>query len=218
MRTTFAAAALLALGSASAAAGSDEPLVSGDYVEARTCDVFTGPCFANGEMNLAGRQAVAAWKVGTGSFDGVRLDGLAVAAVLLADGTLGTAEEGAIRAALVVDARATEAQAKALEAMARALSPRYTGNVVKVDRAAIALERKGLDASLQVGEIAVVKTGAFCACDFICCNEEQFYPALSERTEVACARTLEHAYRGSALDSRWSQPNKRSALVGRFAR
>ena len=65
MRTTFAAFAALMPCAAFAAAGSDEPAVSGDYVEARTCDIFTGPCFANGEMNLAGRQGIAAWKVGT---------------------------------------------------------------------------------------------------------------------------------------------------------
>ena len=62
MKTLLAAAAL-ALGPAWAAAGSDDPLVAGQYIEARTCDVWTGPCFANGEMNVKGRQAVVAWKV-----------------------------------------------------------------------------------------------------------------------------------------------------------
>lgn len=219
MKTMIVAvAALLALAPGLAGAGSDEPLVAGDYVEARTCDVWTGPCFANGEMNLKGRQAVVAWKVGAGSFEGVRLDGLAVAAAVLAEGTLGTDQEGALRAALLVDERADARQAAALVAMAKSLAPRYLANVVRTDRAPIALERKGLEARLAVGDVAVIKTGEFCACDVICCNEEQFYPALSQRTTVTCAKTLEHAYRGTALDSRWSEPNKRSAMVGRFAR
>ena len=49
--------------------------ISGDYLEARTSDVYTGPCFANGEVNLAGREAVVAWRVREGSWQGVAVDG-----------------------------------------------------------------------------------------------------------------------------------------------
>ena len=28
--------------------------VTGQHVEARTCDIWTGPCFANADMNLGG--------------------------------------------------------------------------------------------------------------------------------------------------------------------
>src|SRR5436309_668857 len=32
------------------------PTISGDYLEVRSCDVYTGPCFANAEMNLCGNE------------------------------------------------------------------------------------------------------------------------------------------------------------------
>ena len=32
--------------------------ITGEYVEARTCDVWTGACFANAEMNVTGKHAV----------------------------------------------------------------------------------------------------------------------------------------------------------------
>ena len=35
--------------------------IAGDYVETRSADVWTGPCFANAEVGLAGDQA----KLGT---------------------------------------------------------------------------------------------------------------------------------------------------------
>ena len=35
--------------------------VTGQYLESRTCDVWTGPCFANAEMNLGGKTALLAW-------------------------------------------------------------------------------------------------------------------------------------------------------------
>ena len=36
--------------------------IRGDYVEARTADVFTGPCFSNAEVFIYGNHAVLAWK------------------------------------------------------------------------------------------------------------------------------------------------------------
>ncbi len=40
--------------------------VSGEYVEARTADVYTGPCFANSEVQLVGNLAVFGWKIEKG--------------------------------------------------------------------------------------------------------------------------------------------------------
>src|SRR4051794_41929206 len=56
------------------------PSISGDYLEARTSDVYTGPCFANSEVNTAGGEAVFAWRVRQGAWKGTALDGLSVVA------------------------------------------------------------------------------------------------------------------------------------------
>ncbi len=91
-------AALVALvasvGIASIATVSSTPAakpvgINGSYVEVRSCDVYTGPCFANGEMNLCGREAIMSWSIHDGAFNGVKLDGLNVIAVVQADNTLG---------------------------------------------------------------------------------------------------------------------------------
>ena len=58
--------------------------VRGQYVEARTCDVFTGSCFANADTGLTGKNAVLAWKVESGTVAGTKLDGLGVVAVVAA--------------------------------------------------------------------------------------------------------------------------------------
>src|ERR1700675_4164563 len=63
--------------------------IRGDYIETRSADVYTGQCFANGEVNLVGTEAIVAWHVASGSWDGVRLDGLTVAAAIRARATLG---------------------------------------------------------------------------------------------------------------------------------
>src|SRR5258708_30974742 len=67
------------------------PSVSGDYLEARTSDVYTGPCFANSEVNTAGAEAVFAWRGRQGAWKGVAIDGLSVVAVGGAPATPGPA-------------------------------------------------------------------------------------------------------------------------------
>src|SRR5947209_17143249 len=85
------------------------PGVRGQYVEARTCDVFAGSCFANADTGLTGKNAVLAWKVESGNVGGVRVDGLGVVAVVVARETLGLKQAAPGRALIVVDDRATPA-------------------------------------------------------------------------------------------------------------
>lgn len=122
-------------------AGAAHAAISGDYLEARTADVFTGPCFANSEMNLVGKQAVMAWRVRQGSWEGVRLDGLSVVAAVRADATLGDPFGGPLdaRALVVVDQRATAAQRDALVAFARSATGGLLGSIVGVESAPIDL-------------------------------------------------------------------------------
>ena len=41
--------------------------IQGIYMETRTCQVYTGPCFANAEIGLAGKDAIMAWKIQQGA-------------------------------------------------------------------------------------------------------------------------------------------------------
>lgn len=214
--------AILALGLASAAPAASDgaPSVRGLYVEARSCDVWTGPCFSNSEFNVVGNLAVVGWTVTEGVWDGVRLDGRSVVAVIEAEGTLMTTVEGRTRAGLYVDAGATSEQARALEAMARALAPGHLGRIVRVERRPISIRVEGAEATLSVGrDEAVVRTGPLGHCDAVCGNEQQAYAPIGAGARVLCAKALEHAYRGTVIEDRsWSYPNRRSAMVGSFER
>jgi hypothetical protein len=133
------AVTLLALGMATVSA--KPTTLTGTYVEARTAEVFAGGCVINSEAGTTGREALLAWKVDRGRFDGVPLDGLSVVAAVAADANLGVHEIGGevahARAALFPDARATAAQRRALIAMAQALSNGIVSNVVEVSPASI---------------------------------------------------------------------------------
>src|SRR5438093_6707712 len=131
-------AALVGLSGSSLLAGTT---ISGKYVEARTAEVFTGGCIMSSEADTVGKQAVLAWKVDRGSFNGIALDGLSVVAALSGDVNLGIHEIGGARAtvksAVVVDERANPAQRIALVAMATELAKGNVGTVVNVTSAPI---------------------------------------------------------------------------------
>src|SRR5438445_279401 len=109
------------------------------YLKARTCDVWTGPCFANAEMNLSGKNAVLAWKVDQGALDSVRLDGLSVVAVIAASDTLGLEQTGPAKAVVIVDAKATAARRQALVRLAQQQGGELVRQVVAVEAAPIDL-------------------------------------------------------------------------------
>src|ERR1700694_2601536 len=89
-------------------ASADAQQIRGEYLETRSADVYTGSCFANGEVNLVGNEAILAWHVQSGTWDGTQLDGLTVAAAVRARATLGDpyANPYPAQAVLIVDEQA----------------------------------------------------------------------------------------------------------------
>lgn len=206
--------------------------ISGDYLEARTSDVYTGPCFANGEVNLAGREAVVAWRVREGSWQGVAVDGLTVVAAVRAAATLGDpfADPYPARAVLVVDERATPAQRDALVGFAREMAGDLLANVVAVESARIEMvlfegvhahhhaHHGSGGAALKAGELIELRTRGLNHDDHLCGNEEVYYPPLTEVDGAVPAVTLVHAFQGEGLGMTWSSPGRRSAFVASFSR
>lgn len=206
-----------------AAAAASASQIRGDYVESRSADVYTGSCFANGEVNLVGNQALLAWKIRSGNWDGVALDGLIVAGAVRANATLGDpyANPYPARSVLLVDERATPSQRRALVAFAREMGGKLLSDVVEVEAApmTMAVEREGQHparASFEAGRMAALETRPIGDKDHVCGNETTFYPPLTETTHAMPAVAVEDQYRGPGLGVSWSCQEKRSAFVGTF--
>ena len=105
-RSLLAFAALVGVASADS--------ITGEYVEARNAEMWTGPCTHNAQAGLVGDKAILAWRVGEGVFHGQRLDGLAVAAVVYGDRTFGMGAKVKTQTVFVVDKRGDEKQRAAL--------------------------------------------------------------------------------------------------------
>ena len=171
---------------------------------------------------MTGREAVIAWKVREGSWQGVNLTGLTVVAVVKAKSTLGDpyANPYPARSVIIVDAKAEPQQEKALVDFARSAGGELLADVVKVRKATIETDFSGEEgyASVKAGEIVDLKTRALNEKDHLCGNEIVYYPPLTEVSNAIPAYTLAHAFRGDELNSTWSCPLKRSAFIAEFAR
>jgi len=116
--------------------------ITGDYIESRSADVYTGQCFANGEVGLTGDEAILAWHIREGSWDGVKLDGLNVVAAVKANATLGDpyADPYPAKAVLIVDEQANPAERAALAAFPKHMGGKLLEHVVKVENQPIDIQ------------------------------------------------------------------------------
>ena len=202
--------------------------ISGDYIETRNADIWTGACVANGELNLAGDQAILAWRVNKGQFDGVALDGLGVVGVVKAAATLGDQYNNPYpaQAVMIVDERANPAQQKALIHLAQKMSGELLKNVVETKVAAIDMKVGSMEGhhamhdartSLRAGALVGVETRAIGEHDHLCGNENVYYSPLAKLEHSMPAVAELDEYDGPGLGVIWTLHGKRSAFVGRFA-
>jgi hypothetical protein len=194
--------------------------IKGDYVEVRSADVYTGPCFANSEENLDGKQAILAWKIREGSWQGVSLDGLSVVAVVKANATLGDIYHNPYptKSILILDDRANSQQRNALVEFVKSAAGPLVKDVVRLDTAPIALEMSGEHGSVKLvaGNLARVRTRSLCEGDHLCGNEEVYYPPLTKVAHAMPAYTLNAAFTGAGLGEVWDRSEARSAFIGSF--
>lgn len=198
--------------------------IAGDYIEVRTADVYTGPCFANSEVNLTGHEAVLAWRIAEGNWANVALDGLSVVAVVRASATLGDPYANPLpaKAALIVDEHASAAQREALVSFAQAQAGSLLSNIVAVEPSTIKFVmneggRHG-SARLEAGNLAKISTRALTSADHLCHNEEVYYPPLAANLSHAMpAVATESAYRGNHLGVNWSESGRRGSFVATFS-
>ena len=234
MRTTVSALSLVLLGLGAATASAAG--IRGDYVEARTADVFTGPCFSNAEVFISGNRAVMAWKVTEGSWNGVDLRGLCVAAAV--DGTTTFSRRSAGKGRVGLDRRRaglTAGSARRSIAMAKDLGGARLSRIAKVTSTHMSLKLEdharpdastahaahGMPqsprASFWAAGLAKIVTRPLDERDHACGNEVIAYPPLSKGVSAQPAYTLGHTFKGQGLQANWEDPNCRSSFVGHFA-
>jgi hypothetical protein len=201
-------------------------VIEGDYVEARTCDVYTGPCFANAQVGLTGHEALMAWSIESGSYDSVDLAGMKVAVAIKASGTLGfggglVINPDPIKAVVLVDQKANKKQQEALLAFAQEHAEGLADHVVSVQSLPIEMQLDHVEMVAivkvgEVGKVAEITTRKLNDDDCVCTNEIVFYPPLAKVDNSEPAYTLSGRFAGRGLGGRWDDRGTRSSFLATF--
>jgi len=187
----------------------------GDYVEVRSASVFAGACHFNGEVVTTGRDALMAWNVTSGKWQGVALTGVRVMAIVSADANLAE-NNAARRSEIVIDSQASRTQALA---MVNALKEKYAaslGNVVAVRSAPISFERSGRTYAVVTNDAAI---NVEAMPNDLCCKMPNliWYTPLVGLENRKVGYTSKALYSGQTVGEPWSRSGENSAFYGRFS-
>lgn len=133
--------------------------ISGEYMETCSCTVLC-PCIWS---NLAATptegecKAAVTLRIDKGHKDGVALDGTSFILMLLSPGPMG---QGNMTVGLIIDERASQAQADAIVAIATgaaggpmAMLAPLVGSVAGVERRSISFETDGMNYAVRAGDL-----------------------------------------------------------------
>jgi hypothetical protein len=125
-------------------------------VEARSNEVYTCGCLYSGQMTTAGREAILAWRITQGVYQGTPLAGVKVAAVVVGDANLG-AYDAPRRTALYLDESASDAQLQAVVALWQRKYSRALGKIATVHRVPISFTQQGDAVRLSIPNLVEVQ-------------------------------------------------------------
>ena len=187
----------------------------GDYVEVRTASVFAGACHYNGEVVTTGRDAMMAWNVTSGKWQGVDLTGVRAMAVVTADANLSDAQ-AARTSEIIIDSQATPTQS---QAMLNALKSKYgaaLGSVVTVRNTAITFSRNGRNYAVKADD-ATIDVEAMP--NDLCCKMPNlvWYSPFVGLENRKVGYTVRARYSGKAIGTPWSRSGENSAFYGSFS-
>ena len=187
----------------------------GDYVEVRTASVFAGACHYNGEVVTTGRDAMMAWNVANGEWQGVDLSGVRAIAIVSADVNL--AEDNAARKSeIIVDSNASRAQALALVNALREKYAAALGTVAAVRSAPITFERNGRNYNVVTNEASI---NVEAMPNDLCCKMPNlvWYKPFVGLENRKVGYTSKALYSGKLVGEPWSRSGENSAFYGTFS-
>jgi len=193
--------------------GPSDP-VTGQYLEDRSNRVYGCPCEWSSEYASYGREAVLAWKIESGEYEGESLAGLRLAAVLAGEFTLSVATSPR-RSTLFVDASAPTVQRRAGVAWLRSHYAEILGHVLSVHEAPIQFHLDVDSATLRVGDVLDLQMRRANLLEDTQTWASLLYDPFTKLTSSTPGTTLDNQYNGDPdLQMRWTR--QEAAITGYY--
>ena len=217
MKRVLLAVAIMAIALCALVFSSQAESVSlrGDYVEVRTASVFAGACHYNGEVVTTGRDAMMAWNVTSGKWQGVDLSGVRAMAIITSEANLSDSD-AARSSEIIIDSKASQTQSQAL---LNALKVKYAatlGSVVTVRTAAIKFDHSGRSYAVAADDASI---NVEAMPNDLCCKMPNlvWYTPLVGLENRKVGYTVKATYSGKAIATPWSRSGENSAFYGSFS-
>ena len=216
MKTRILCSLALLLCAGSAPVVTPGGKVVGDYVEARTASVFAGACHYNGELQTTGRDAMMAWNITSGSWNGTDLSGVRAMAAVSSEANLGD-EQAARKSEVVVDRSASAAQVTAFADMLRSQCAGQIGQIMTVSRGAVAFTHVGGNYEVKSAGFGALSVQAMPNDD--CCTQPNlvWYSPLFRLEHRKVGFTNNAQYTAARIGDAWQEAGDNSAFYGAFS-
>jgi hypothetical protein len=215
-RVLFAAAVMIvAIFALVFSSRAENVSLRGDYVEVRTASVFAGACHYNGEVVTTGRDAMMAWNVTAGKWQGVDLSGVRAMAIVTSDANL--SETNAARSSeIIIDSNASQSQSQALLNAFKVKYAATLGNVVTVRNAAIKFDHSGRSYTVAADDASI---NVEAMPNDLCCKMPNlvWYTPLVGLENRKVGYTVKATYSGKTIATPWSRSGENSAFYGGFS-
>jgi hypothetical protein len=202
MRYLIVLASLVLASAANTFAQSARP-VSGEYVEARSAEVYTCGCLFSGQAETSGKEAIVAWKIDDGQFAGASLAGLKMAAVIVGEAHLGAYSHRPRSSSIYLDQSATPAQREAALAFLESNYSELLGSIVAVREAPISFRKDNERTYVRIGEVAEVVVRDARLPEDAHPGSTQWYQPFVPLKQTALAMTLYYRFSGHEHPVRW---------------
>jgi hypothetical protein len=212
-RILLSLALLICIGSTRPPASSR---IVGDYVEARTASVFAGACHYNGELVTTGRDAVMAWSIASGTYNGTDLSGVKAMAAVSSQANLGD-DHAARQSELVIDTAASSAQAAAFTALLHDQCGSQLGQITAIHRAPVSFSDEALSYHVTAENFASLSIQPMPNNE--CCLQPNlvWYTPLFHIDHRKVGFTTTAAYTAGTVGDAWQQSGENSAFYGSFS-
>lgn len=186
---------------AASLAAQDDP-VTGQYMEDRSNRVYGCPCEWSSEFVNEGLEAILAWNIQAGEFQGANLAGLRLVAVLVSNVNLGA--PGSLRRSTVfIDEAASVSQRRAGEGWLRSRYGDVLGRVLRVHAAPMEFSFAADSVSVTVRGILSVQMRRARLTDDTQSWASLLYEPFTKLVSSSLGTTLHSEYRGPDLRLRW---------------
>jgi hypothetical protein len=207
----------LALGFvASAPAPEPDHAVTGDYLEARTASVFCGACHYNGELVTDGRDAILAWNIAHGSWNGVDLTGVRAMAEIDCDQNL--SDVRAKRTCeIIVDSSASPSQANAMADLIQHTGGNNLGKILSVRRVPVTFRHDGGNFDVSADGYADMTVQALPNNE--CCTQPHlvWYSSIMPIDHRKVVYTQSADYIAGTNGDTWQREDENGAFYGTFS-